>query len=229
MLDPVLLPELHRLHAELQGDLVHHPLDAEGGLRTPGAAVGVGERLGGEDVGAVEPVGRDLVDRVEHERAEDRHARPDQAEVGAHVGQELDVQAGDLAVLGHRHRQVLDLVTAVVGGEQGLRAGLGPLHRLAQLLGDQQGDDLLGSHGDLAAEAAADVRRDDAELVLGQAEGQREHRLEDVRHLGRGPHDQLLAGRVDDRGARLHEHRHEALLAEAARDHDLVVGLTPPC
>jgi hypothetical protein len=59
--------------------------------------------------------------------------------------------------------------------------------------------------------------------VLGQAEGQREHRLEDVRHLGRGPHDELLARGVDDRGAGLHEHRHEALLAEAATDHDLVV------
>ena len=42
------------------------------------------------------------------------------------------------AVLLGGDRDVLDLVAAVVGGQQRLRAGLGPLHRLAQLLRDQR-------------------------------------------------------------------------------------------
>ncbi len=47
-------------------------------------------------------------------------------------------------------------------------------------------------------------------------------RLEDVRDLRRRPHGQLLAGRVDDHRARLHERRDQPLLAEPAADHDRV-------
>jgi hypothetical protein len=58
--------------------------------------------------------------------------------------------------------------------------------------------------------------------VLGHAGGGGGERLEDVRDLRRRPHGQLLAGRVDDHGARLHERRDEPLLAEPAADHDRV-------
>lgn len=47
-----------------------------------------------------------------------------------------------------------------------------------------------------------------------------------MRHLGRGPDRQLLAGRVHDAGAGLHERGDQALLAEAAADDDgVAVGL----
>jgi hypothetical protein len=50
-----------------------------------------------------------------------------------------------------------------------LAARLGPLDRPAELAGDDQREDLLGVDVELGAEAAADVRGDDAQLVLGDA------------------------------------------------------------
>ena len=79
VLDPVLLADLHRVDADLGGQLVHQPLDRVRRLRPAGAAVGVGPGLVGEHRLAGEPVGRELVDRVEHERAEHRHAATDEA------------------------------------------------------------------------------------------------------------------------------------------------------
>ena len=222
MLDPVLLAQLQRLATQLGRQLVHDPLDGERGLRPAGATVGVGGGLGGEHVRAGEPVRRELVDRVEHERAEDRDARRHQAQVGTHVGEQVHVQREDGAVPLGRDRDVLDLVAAVVGREQRLRAGLGPLDRLAQLHRRGEDEDLLGGDLQLPAEPAADVRRDDAQLVLGHAGGGGRQGLEDVRDLGRRPHGQLLAGGIDDHGARLHERRDEPLLAEPAADHDRV-------
>ncbi len=222
VLDPVLLAQLQRLAAQLGRQLVHDPLDGERGLRPAGAAVGVGGGLGGEHVRAGEPVGRELVDRVEHERAEDRDARRHQAQVGTHVGEQVDVQRENGAVALGCDRDVLDLVAAVVGREQRLRAGLGPLDRLAQLDRRGEDEDLLGRDLQLAAEPAADVRGDHPQLVLGHARGGRRQRLEDVRDLRRRPHGQLLTGRVDDDGAGLHERRDEPLLAEPPPDDDRI-------
>ena len=140
VLDPVLLAHLERVAAQLGGELVHHPLDAEGGLGPAGAAVGVGPGLVGEHVRAGEPVRRELVDGVEHERAQDRHARGDQAQVGAHVGQQVDLEAGDRAVLGGGQGEPLDLVAPVVRGQDRLGAGLGALARLAEPPGHQERD-----------------------------------------------------------------------------------------
>ena len=81
-----------------------------------------------------------------------------------------------------------------------------------------------GRHRDLAAETAADVGCDDPHLVLGDAEGEREHRAQDVRHLRRGVHDDALADRLHDGRPRLHERRDETLLQEPAGDGDLGVG-----
>jgi hypothetical protein len=74
VLDPVALAQLKRLHAELGGELVHHPLDPEGGFGPARAAVGISGHLGGEDPGALERVGVHLVDGREHERAEQWNA-----------------------------------------------------------------------------------------------------------------------------------------------------------
>src|SRR5690625_2418029 len=119
--DPVAAAHLDRVHAEFHGQFVQHPLDAEGGLRFAGAAVGVGHRLVGEHVGAVEVVGGDLVDAVEHEAAEQGDTGGEDAEVSAHVGGEFHVQGGDRAVPAGRQGEFLHLVPGVVGG----------LHRLA--------------------------------------------------------------------------------------------------
>ena len=86
------------------------------------------------------------------------------------------------------------------------------------------GDQLLRRGLELAAEAAADVGRDHPDLGLGHAGGRREREPQDVRDLGGRPHRDLLAGRVDDDGARLHEGRDQPLLAVLALDHDAVAA-----
>src|SRR5207237_1057589 len=61
-----------------------------------------------------------------------------------------------------------------------------------------------GIDGDLAAEAAADVGRDDPDLVLGQAHvsgHQREDRTDRVRGLGRHPDRELAVDLVEMRDA----------------------------
>ena len=63
---------------------------------------------------------------------------------------------------------------------------------------------------------------DDPDLGLGHAEDRGEQEPQDVRVLRGRPHGELLAGRVHDDGARLHERRDESLLAVLPLDHDAV-------
>ena len=222
VLDPVLLADLERVDADLGGQLVHDPLDAVRRLGPAGAAVGVGPGLVGEHRLAGEVVGRELVDRVEHERAQHRHAAADDRDVRAEVGEQLDLEAGDRAVLLGRQGQLLPLVAAVVAAEQGLRAGLGVLHRLADPAADRPGDPLLRGGLELAAEAAADVGGDHPDLGLGHAGRRGQREPQDVRDLGGRPHRELLTGRVDHDRAGLHERRDQPLLAVLPLDHDAV-------
>ena len=91
MLDPVPLPDRQRVDAQVRGEFVHDPLDAVSGLGPARAPVGVGGHLGGEDPRALERVGVHLVDGREHEAAEQRDARREEHQVGAHVSEDVDV------------------------------------------------------------------------------------------------------------------------------------------
>ncbi len=222
MLDPVALADLERVHADLGGQLVHQPLDGVRRLGPSGAAVGVGPGAVGQHRLALEAVGRELVDRVEHERTEHRDAAADERDVGAEVGVEVHLEAGDLAVLVGGEGEGLDLVAAVVGRHQALAAGLGVLHRLGQPACHRPGDPLLRSRLELAAETTADVGGDDPDLGLGYAGGGRQGEPEDVRDLGRRPHGDLLTSGVDHDAAGLHERGDQPLLAVLALDEDAV-------
>ena len=193
MRDPVPLPQLQRVHAELGGQVVHGVLDGVGRLRPPRAPVGVGGHLGGEHAGALERVGVHLVDRVEHERAEQRHAGRDQHQVGAHVGQQVDGQAAEPSVPVRRDLDPLQLVAAVVHGQVALAARLGPLHRPAELAGEQHGQHLFGGDLQLGPEPAADIRRHHPEVLLRDAEDHGEQEPQDVRDLGGRPQGDLIA------------------------------------
>ena len=98
------------------------------------------------------------------------------------------------------------VVAAVRVGEEGFGAVAGPLHRAADLARGPQAHDLLGVDEDLGAEAAADVRRDHAQLVLGrQADEGGQHQARHVRVLAGGvEREAVLPGVVvADGGARL--------------------------
>ena len=60
----------------------------------------------------------------------------------------------------------------------------------------RRGDEVLGIGADLAAEPAADLRRDGAHLVLAQPEARWRSRCGSVRRLGRGPDGQPARDRI---------------------------------
>ena len=62
-------------------------------------------------------------------------------------------------------------------------------------------------------------------LCSGVPVSSREQKPQDVRDLGRRPHRDLVAGRVDDDAARLHERRDQPLLAVLALDDDRLAGV----
>ena len=167
--DEVAAPDLVRVDADLAGEARPWPARwrrwPRGGRRRGRRRSGV---LVGEHAGARERVGRDVVDAVVEEGAEQRDAGRDELQVGAHVGQQLDPHGGDLAVGVGGQLDVLDLAAALDRGEGVLAALLGPAHRHAVLAGQGDGEELLGVDVELRAEAAADRRGDDPQLVLGR-------------------------------------------------------------
>ena len=127
------------------------------------------------------------------------------------------LQADDVGVLVERHLDVGDVIAAMRVGDEGFGALGGPFHRPVDLLRRPGDERFLGVVVDLRAEAAADVGRIDAQLVLGDLQHERAHQQADhVRVLARGV-ERVVAGRqlvVADRGARLHRVRHEAVVDE---------------
>ena len=92
-----------------------------------------------------------------------------------------------------------------------------PLDRHARALRGPEADDLFGVDVDLGAEAAADIGRDDPQLVLGRDVVERaHHQPRDMRVLRRRPAGVVVLGRVvvAERGARLHRVRHQAVVVD---------------
>ena len=192
--------QLGRVDPELVGGRLDQPLDEERGLGDPERAA-VGDPAGGlVGVGAVgDHVGRrDVVgagDDVEQAGLE--LARLGVGVGVALVGQHVDPQAEHLAVVAQGQLALHVEVAGEPGGDQVAGAVLDPLDRPPDQQRGRGGDHIAGVDRDLVAEAAADVGRDDLDLVLGQAGDQREHRPVGVRGLG-GHVDGGLAGdRVD--------------------------------
>ncbi len=94
-----------------------------------------------------------------------------------------------------RHLRLGHVVAPVGVRHERLGAVRGPLHRPANALGGDAAGDLLGVDVDLGAEAAADVRRDDAQLVLGRDVVERAHdETRDVRVLAGGVERGVVLG-----------------------------------
>ena len=103
------------------------------------------------------------------------------------------------------------------------------LHPLDRLADHQRGDDradVAGVDRHLVAEAAADVGRDDPDLVLGQAGDQRVDGAVGVRRLAGRPEGQLAADPlvVGDAAAGLHRRRVDARVDDVLGHHDVGLG-----
>ena len=130
-----------------------------------------------------------------------------------------------LPVLGRRDLAAHDVVAGEAGGHEVLGAVLHPLDRLAD---HQRGDDradVAGVDRDLVAEAAADVGRDDPDLVLGQPRHQGVDGPVRVRSLAGGPQRELASDPlvVRDAAAGLHRRRVHARVDDVLGHHHVGV------
>ena len=114
--------------------------------------------------------------------------------VGADVDDVAVADPEDRAATAGCDLQVMDLLARLVGRQQVFAPILDPAHRPADPAGEKRDDELLAIEAVLDAEAAADVRGDDADRVLGHAEHVREHPAGAVRRLRRVPDVEAVAG-----------------------------------
>ena len=125
-----------------------------------------------------------------------------------------------------RHLPVHVEVAREAGGDQVLGPVLDPLHRPAEQQRRGGRHDVARVHRHLVAESAADVRREDPDVLLRQARDQREHGADRVRGLGRHV-DRHLAGahvHVGEAAARLQRRRMHAGVVGVQRDDRLSSG-----
>ncbi len=177
-LDEVVHPELGRVLVDLVGQDVDHALDRMDRFRDPErAAVGdTAGRLVRVDAVDLDERVVEVVGAGDHVEEAGRELRGIGRGVGvAVVGDGLDLEAGDLAVL--RGTQLgVDVVVASEGIRlEVLRAILDPLDGLAGGQARHHGQDIARVHGHLAAEAAADVVGLDADVLLRQPADEGEH------------------------------------------------------
>ena len=219
----VLPPQLDAVHAGVVRDHVHQALQQERRLRPAGAAIGVHRHGVGEHRLHLAVDHRGLVNAGQQRGVQiGRHARREGGQIGAHVGQRRDAQRQEIAVRVQRHLGGADMVAAVRVGHEAFVALGGPLHRPAQLAGGPGDDRLLGVVVDLRAEAAADVGRHDAQLVLRDVQHEGAHQqADDVRVLAGGVQRVVAGGRIEvaDRGARLHRVRDQPVVGQVQLHH----------
>jgi hypothetical protein len=170
-LDEAAHAQLDRVGLHLQREGVDHPLDEVDGLGdAERAAIGdAAGRLVGVDGLDLDVRGLQVVRAADDVEEPGRELGRLRGRVeGAMVGDDVDAQAGDLAVL-RAHLGVHDVVAREARRDQVARPVLDPLDRHA---GDDRARDrayVAGVDGDLVAEAPADVVALDADHVLGEA------------------------------------------------------------
>ena len=106
-------------------------------------------------------------------------------------GVDRGAEARNLPVGGRRHLHLFDVVAALGGDQVVLAAGLRPFNGHAQLHGAEGRYRLVGVVRNLAPKSAADLRRDDAYLVLRHTRDDRGEEPRDVRVLRGVPQRQL--------------------------------------
>ena len=142
--------------------------------------------------------------------------------VGDHVGADRQ----DLALLRGRDLAAHHVVAGEAGAHEVLEAVLHPLHGLADHQRGHDRADVAGVDRHLVAEAAADVRRDHPDLVLGQPGDQRVDGPVRVRGLAGGPQRELPADPlvVGDAAAGLHRSRVDARVDDVLGDDHVGAG-----
>ena len=163
-------------------------LDNESSLRATRAAVGVHRRgVGVDRVNFRINVGDIILARQQRRVEIGRHGGREGRQIGAEIGGGVDTQRSDAALVVQRQRGFGDMVAAMRVGEERLGTIRRPLDRTPDFLRRPDADCLFGVDENLRAETAADIRRDDAQLVLGRdADEGGEHEARHMRVLAGG-------------------------------------------
>ena len=150
------------------------------------------------------------------------YARCGGREKGAHARPHRAAEPEDATVVRRGELDLLDVIAAVGRGLIVLRARLDPFHRPSELHRAERRDEVSLDLRNLAAEAAADFRRHDAQAILRHAGHRRQDEAHDVRILRRVPERQLAGCRRELRHSpsRLHRRRDQALLDDSIADDD---------
>ena len=190
------------------------PLDHEGRFRPAGAAIGVDRHGVGIDRIDLAIDLRDVVLARQQRRIEiSRHRRREGRHIGAEIGYGLGAKAEDLAVAVEGHFSMSDMSRPCASVRNASERS--ETHFTGRpTLRRPQSDDFLRVDENLRAEAAADVRRDHTQLVLGRhADEGGDDETSHMRIL-RGFHSVAGHSRnhIGDRGARFHRVRHQAIV-----------------
>ncbi len=185
--EEVALAQLDRVDAELERGLVDETFEQRRRLRPAGAAVGAHRGRVRDRHGDVELDRREVVRAVRHAAGAARQERADRR-IGAGVADEPHPQPGERAVAAAPELGVLHLAAAVGERLHVLAARRHPHDRPSERPRRGGDDRVLGVEPGLAAEAAADLRRDDVHIGGVEAERRGELGVQPVRHLGRRPH-----------------------------------------
>ena len=152
----------------------------------------------------------------EQRRVENRRdARCERRQIRAHVRRRVHAQREKLAIPVERQLRVRDVIAAVRVRQKRFAAFGGPFDRPSHTLRRPHHCGFFGIQIDLRAETAADVGRDDANLVFWKAEHECRHQQAlDVRILIRDVERVAVVGTLIrcDGGARLDRVRHEPIV-----------------
>ena len=128
--DEIAPAQFLRRDPEPARGVVDQPLDRIGRLRPPGAAIGVDRHGVGEHALDPDMDRRDRVDAAVHDRARDgRDLRREIRQIGAHIGDDLDIERQKAQLLVERQFEPGDVVAALRVGHEGVGALGGPFDR----------------------------------------------------------------------------------------------------
>src|SRR6185312_7830273 len=110
----------------------------------------------------------DVVRPGRHADAEPGNIRRIGRQIGAHVGDDIELEREETALVVDGEPRGRNIIATVAVGEKMLGSLADPFHRLAQTLGGNRGERIFAVGKQLGAEAAADIGRYDAHLVRWQ-------------------------------------------------------------
>ena len=208
----------HPIHARCRAPRIDQPFEQKGRLRPAGAAIGVDRHGVGEHRLHLDIDRRRLVHAGQQRGVQiGRHRRREGGEIRAHVAERVHAQREEIALASSASSAVLTWSRPCASDmNASVRSAVHFTGRL-QLAGGPGDDRLLGIVIDLAAEAAADIRRDHAQLVLGDLQHESAHQQPDHVRVLAGGVQRVVAGRrieIAERRARLHRVRDQPVVGQ---------------